>query len=95
MSEHLNKLKESFEFYFHKEMNVLKQKRWVINSFQPAIATGISTKADKELIDLSEVSSSEMNFRRKLIQFLGASSNLVPNHFQQSIKCTYAILFIL
>ena len=33
ISEHLNKLEESFEFYFHEEMNALKQKRLVINPF--------------------------------------------------------------
>ena len=27
ISEHLNKLKESFEYYFHEEMNAMQQKR--------------------------------------------------------------------
>ena len=27
ISEHLNKLKESFKFYFHEEMNAMQQKR--------------------------------------------------------------------
>ena len=69
ISEYLNKLKESFEFYFHEEMNAMPQKRWIINPFKPAMTTGISTKADEELIDLSEDSSLEMNFNtRKLVQ---------------------------
>ena len=33
ISKHLNKLKESFEFYFHEEMNDMQQKRWIINPF--------------------------------------------------------------
>ena len=53
--EHLNKLKESFEFYFHEQMKVLQQKRWIIDPFQSDMTTGISTKADEELIDLSEL----------------------------------------
>ena len=70
ISEHLNKLKESFEFYFHKQMNAMQLKRWIMNPFQPALTTGISTKADEELINLSEDSSLEINFNtRKLVQF--------------------------
>ena len=70
ISGHLNKLKESFEFYFHEEMNAMQQKRWIMNPFQSAMTTGISTKADEELIDLSEDVSLEMNFStRKLVQF--------------------------
>ena len=69
ISEHLNKLKESFEFYFLEEMNAMQQKRWIMNPFQSAMTTGISTKADED-IDLSEDSSLETNFStRKLIQF--------------------------
>ena len=70
MSELLNKLIESFEFYFHEEMNAMQQKRWIVNLFQPAMTTGISTKADEEPIDLSEDSSLEINSNsRKLVQF--------------------------
>ena len=72
ISEYLNKLKESFESYFHEKMNAMQQKKWIMNPFQSAIKIGISTKADKELIDLSEDSSLEMNFStRKLVQFWG------------------------
>ena len=68
--EHLNKLQESFEFYFREEMNAMQQKRWIMNPFQPAKTTGISIKADEELIDSSEESYLEMNFNtRKLVQF--------------------------
>ena len=70
ISEHLNKSKESFKFYFLEEMNAMQQRRWIMNPFQPAMTTGISTKADEELSDLSENSSLEMNFNsRKLVQF--------------------------
>ena len=48
----------------------MQQKRWIMNPFQPARTTAISTKADEELIDLSEDSFLEMNFNtRKLVQF--------------------------
>ena len=60
ISDHFNKFKESFEFHFHEEMNAMQQKRWIMNPFQPAMTTGISTKSDEELIDLSEDSSLEM-----------------------------------
>ena len=51
-------------------MNAMQQKRWIMNPFQPAMTTGISTKVDAELIDLSEDFSSELNFNtRKLVQF--------------------------
>ena len=87
ISEHLNKLKESFEFYFHDEMNTLKQKRWVVNPFQPAMTTGISTKADEELIDLSEDSSLKMNFSRtKLVQFWVSLLNLYPLISTEALK---------
>ena len=85
--EHLNKLKKSFEFYFHDEMNTLKQKRWVINPFQPAMTTGISTKADEELIDLSEDSSLKMNFSRtKLVQFWVSLLTLYPLISTEALK---------
>ena len=48
----------------------MQQKRWIMNPFQPAMTTGISTKADEELIDPSVDFSLEMNFNpRKLVQF--------------------------
>ena len=48
----------------------MQQKRWIMSHFQPAMTTGISTKADEELIDLSEDFSLERNFNtKKLVQF--------------------------
>ena len=98
ISEHLSKLKESFEFYFHEEMNAMQQKRWIMNLFQSAMTTGISTKADEELIGFSEDFSSEMNFStRKLLQFwvslqtsyplISTESLKVPVAFSLSYKC--------
>ena len=70
ISDHLDKLTENFDNYFQEEMNNLHLKRWIMNPFQPAMTTGISTKADEELFDLSEDSSLKMNFNtRKLIEF--------------------------
>ena len=92
ISEHLNKLKESFELYFHEEMNAMQQKRWIMNSFQSAMTTGISTKADKELIDLSEDFSFEMNFStRKLVQFWVSLQTSCPLISTESLKVLIAI----
>ena len=33
ISQHLNKLKESFKFYFHEKMNAMQQKRCIVNLF--------------------------------------------------------------
>ena len=87
ISEHLNKLKESFEFYFHEEMNAMRQKRWIMNPFQSAMTTRISAKADEELIDLSEDSSLEMNFTtRKLVQFWVSLQTSYPLLSTESLK---------
>ena len=87
ISEHLNKLKESFEFYFHEEMKVLQQKRWIIDPFQSDMTTGISTKADEELIDLSEDSSLKMNFStKKLAQFWLSLQPLYPLISAEALK---------
>jgi hypothetical protein len=51
-------------------MENCQQKKWIANPFQGDMTTGISTKADEELIDLSEDTSIKLNFdRRKLTQF--------------------------
>jgi len=55
-------LKDNFNFYFLEEMKKYEQNSWVVNPFQEAISTGISTKADEELIDLSEDSSLKLQF---------------------------------
>ena len=91
ISEHLNKLKESFEFYFYEEMNAMQQKRWIMNPFQSAMTTGISTKADEELINLSEDSSLEMNFStRKLVQFWMSLQTSYPLISTESLKVLIA-----
>ena len=91
ISEHLNKLKESFEFYFHEEMNTMQQKRWIINPFKSAMTTGISTKADEELIDLSEDSFLEMNFStRKLVQFWVSLQTSYPLISTKTLKVLIA-----
>ncbi|XP_029650700.1 zinc finger BED domain-containing protein 5-like [Octopus sinensis] len=87
ISEHLNRLNESFEFYFHKEMNTMQQKRWIMNPFQPDVTTGISTKADEELIDLSEDSSLKMTFNtRKLVQFWASLQTSYPIVSTEALK---------
>ena len=87
ISEHLNKLKKSFEFYFHEEMKVLQQKRWIIDPFQSDMTTGMSTKADEELIDLSEDSALKMNFNtKKLAQFRLSLQPLFPLISAEALK---------
>ena len=91
ISQHLNKLKESFEFYFHKEMNAMQQKRWITNPIQSAMVTGISIKADEELINLSEDTSLEMNFStRKLVQFWVSLQTSYPLISPESLKVLIA-----
>ena len=89
--EHLNKLKVSFEFYFHEEMNAMQQKRLIMNPFQSAMTTGMSTKPDEELIDLSEDSSLEMNFStRELVQFWVSLQTSCPLISTESLKVLIA-----
>ena len=91
ISEHLNKLKKSFQYYFHEEMNVMQQKRWIMNPFQSAMTTGISTKADEELIDLFEDSSLEMNFStRKLVQYWVSHQTSYPLISTKALKVLIA-----
>ncbi|KRZ48622.1 Zinc finger BED domain-containing protein 5 [Trichinella nativa] len=68
---HLDSLKESFDYYFSEEMKFCDKNIWIVNPFQSdVVATGISTKADEELIDLSKDYSFKMSFdRKRLIQF--------------------------
>jgi hypothetical protein len=54
ISAHLNALKNNFDYYFLEEMKNCQQKNWIPNPFQGDMTTVISTKADEELIDLSE-----------------------------------------
>ncbi|KRX51896.1 Zinc finger BED domain-containing protein 5 [Trichinella sp. T9] len=67
---HLDSLKESFDYYFCEEVKFCDKNIWIVNPFQcDVVATGISTKADEELIDLSEDYSFKMSFdRKRLIQ---------------------------
>ncbi|KAL4126484.1 hypothetical protein QTP88_010706 [Uroleucon formosanum] len=64
ISLHLISLKDNFNFYLLEEMKKYEQNSWVVNPFQKSISTGISTKADEELIDLSENSSLKLQFSR-------------------------------
>ena len=64
ISTHLSLLKINFEDYFGEEMKKLDLLNWICNPFQDHLPTGISTKASKELIDLSEDSSLKNSFKR-------------------------------
>ncbi|XP_013788127.1 zinc finger BED domain-containing protein 5-like [Limulus polyphemus] len=70
----ISELKTLFQliqvFYFLEEMKNIQEKKWIMNTFEPDITSGISTKAEEELFDLSEDALLEMNFNsRKLMQF--------------------------
>lgn len=67
---HLISLKDNFYFYFLEEMEKCQKNNWIVNPFQDAMLTGISTKADEELIDISEDTSLKLKFsRNNLIEF--------------------------
>jgi hypothetical protein len=65
ISAHLNALKKNFDCYFLEEVKHCQQKNWIANPFQGDMTTGISTKADEELGDLSEDTSLKLNFNRR------------------------------
>jgi len=87
ISLHLISLKDNFNFYFLEEMKKYEQNSWVVNPFQKSISTGISTKADEELIDLSENSSLKLQFsRNNVIQFWLSSQQIFPILSTEAIK---------
>lgn len=58
-----------------------------MNPFQETISTGILTKADEELIDLSEDSSLKLQFsRNNVIQFWLSSQQTFPILSAEAIK---------
>ncbi|KRY26810.1 Zinc finger BED domain-containing protein 5 [Trichinella spiralis] len=85
---HLDSLKESFDYYFSEEMKFCDKNIWIVNPFQSdVVSTGISTKADEELIDLSEDSSFKMSFdRKRLIQFWLSVENTYPTLSTAALK---------
>ncbi|XP_003376527.1 hAT family dimerization domain protein [Trichinella spiralis] len=85
---HLDSLKESFDYYFSEEMKFCDKNIWIVNPFQSdVVATGISTKADEELIDLSEDYSFKMSFdRKRLIQFWLSVQNTYPTLSTAALK---------
>jgi hypothetical protein len=67
-------------------MKNCQQKNWTANPFQGGMTTGISTKADEELIDLSE-DTLELNFnRRKLAQFWLSVQQTCPTLSTEALK---------
>ncbi|XP_063302509.1 zinc finger BED domain-containing protein 5-like [Pelobates fuscus] len=77
---HLDSLKKSFDNYFSEEIRNCEKNIWIVNPFRSDdVATGISTVADEELIDLSEDTFLKMNFdRKKLIPFWLSVQNTYP-----------------
>ncbi|KRY41635.1 SCAN domain-containing protein 3 [Trichinella spiralis] len=83
-----NSLKESFDYYFSEEMKFCDKNICIVSPFQSdVVATGISTKADEELIDLSEDYSFKMSFdRKRLIQFWLSVQNTYPTLSTAALK---------
>ncbi|KRX25667.1 Zinc finger BED domain-containing protein 5, partial [Trichinella nelsoni] len=85
---HLDSLKESFDYYFSEEMKFCDKNIWIVNPFQSdVVATGISMKADEELIDLSEDYSFKMSFDcKRLKQFWLSVQNTYPTLSTAALK---------
>lgn len=84
---HLISLKDNFNFYFLEEMEKCQKNKWVVNPFQDAVLTGISTKADEELIDISEDTSLKLKFRRNnLIEFWLSAQQKCPTLSTEALK---------
>ncbi|GAB1597947.1 zinc finger BED domain-containing protein 5-like, partial [Argonauta hians] len=61
--------------------------RWITNPFQFDMMTGISKRADEELIDLSEDSSLKINFsNRNLVQFWVSLQTSYPLISTEALK---------
>lgn len=87
ISAHLNALKEDFECYFEDEVKKCEQKGWVANPFQGNAMTGISLKADEELVDLSKDTASKLNFNcRKLTHFWLSVQETFPTLSAEALK---------
>lgn len=85
--EHLDRLKENFDFYFYEEMKNLEKYTWVKNPFQSGLVTGISTIADEELIELFEDSVVKLHFDgTKLLQFWLSVQNTYPTLHTAAVK---------
>lgn len=87
ISKHLNTLEEKFNYYFTEEMENCKNKKWVMCPFRGYTTTGISLKADEELIDLSENTLLKLNFNaNKLIQFWLSIQQTFPILSAEALK---------
>jgi hypothetical protein len=87
ISKHLNALKEKFDYYFTEEMKNCQEKNWIAHPFQDNITTGLSSKADEELIDLSENTLLKLNFNRsKLTQFWLSVQQTFPILSTEALK---------
>jgi hypothetical protein len=64
ISAHVNGLVKNADCYF-LEIKNCQQNKCIANPFQGDMTTGISTKADEQLIDLSEDTSLKLNFNRR------------------------------
>ncbi|XP_066480661.1 zinc finger BED domain-containing protein 5-like [Tiliqua scincoides] len=87
ISAHLNALSENLDYYFFEGMKNCQQKNWIANPFQDDMMTGISAKADEELIDLSENTLLKLNFnRRQLTQFWLSVQQTFPTLSTEALK---------
>lgn len=85
---HLKTLKGKFGDYFDAEMAKTEKHLWIVDPFnQQEADTNISTKADEELIDLSEDSILKLSFdRRNALQFWISVRQTYPHLFEEAVK---------
>jgi hypothetical protein len=94
ISAHLNALKKNFDCHFLEEINC-QQKNWIANPFQGDMTTGISTKADEELVDLFRRHPLKLNVnRRKLTQFWLSVQQTCPTLSTEAFKVLTALFLI-
>nr|ABF20543.1 transposase [Aedes aegypti] len=85
---HLKSLKEKFGEYFDGEMKKTEKNLWIVDPFnQNEASTNISTKADEELIDLSENSTLKINYDRKnILRFWISVRHMYPCLYEEAVK---------
>jgi hypothetical protein len=79
-------LKKNSDCYFLEEMKNCQQN-WIAKPFQGDMTTAILTKADEELVDLSEDTSLKLNFNSiKLTQFWPCVQQTCPTLSTEALK---------
>lgn len=85
---HMKSLKGKFGEYFGEEMEKTEKCFWIVDPFnQKEAVTNITTKANEELIDLTEDSTLKANFDRKnALMFWISVQQTYPHLFEEAVK---------